>query len=200
MGPPQQGRRAGGLGVGGAGPSSVHGGGGGGGDMGGRPSSRGNPQGRAVQVHPMKTTLKPPGTERLKLKCDKLVSTSAFKFSMRRYTKGGAGAGPAFLKGAAEAGAGVAIPNQAGGWRPSGTAAPERHCYSAPGAGIRSRATRGLTGARFTSRPFPPSAGLTALFSSAHLEVISPWDYLSYHTYSTSKRFKCQAERNAYYV
>jgi len=29
--------------------------------------------------------LKPPGTKRLKLKCDVLLSTSAFKFNLRRY-------------------------------------------------------------------------------------------------------------------
>ena len=44
-------------------------------------------QGKAVQVDPMKPKLKPPGTKRLKLKCDILLSTSAFKFSLRRYTK-----------------------------------------------------------------------------------------------------------------
>ena len=33
----------------------------------------------------MKPKLKPPGTERLKLKCDILLSTSAFKFNLRRY-------------------------------------------------------------------------------------------------------------------
>jgi len=36
----------------------------------------------------MKSKLKPPGIERLKLKCDILLSTSAFKFNMRRYTTG----------------------------------------------------------------------------------------------------------------
>jgi len=35
----------------------------------------------------MKPKLKPPGTKRLKLKCDILLSTSAFKFNLRRYTK-----------------------------------------------------------------------------------------------------------------
>jgi len=45
--------------------------------------------GLAVQVHPLKPTLKPPGTERLKLQCDILPSTIAFKFNLRRYTMGG---------------------------------------------------------------------------------------------------------------
>jgi hypothetical protein len=45
-------------------------------------------QGRAVQVDPMKPRLKPPGTERLKLRCDILLSTSAFKLNLRRYTQG----------------------------------------------------------------------------------------------------------------
>ena len=34
----------------------------------------------------MKPKLKPPGTKRLKLNCDILLSTSAFKFNLRRYT------------------------------------------------------------------------------------------------------------------
>jgi len=38
-----------------------------------------------VQVDPIKPKLKPPGTKRLKLKCDTLLSTSAFKFKLRRY-------------------------------------------------------------------------------------------------------------------
>jgi len=42
--------------------------------------------GRTVQVDPLKPKLKPPGTRRLKLKCDTLLSTSAFKFYLRRYT------------------------------------------------------------------------------------------------------------------
>ena len=36
----------------------------------------------------MKPKLKPPGTKRLKLKCDILLSTSAFKFNLRRYSQG----------------------------------------------------------------------------------------------------------------
>ena len=43
-------------------------------------------RGRAVQVDPIKPTLKPPGTERLKLKCDSQLSTFAFKFNSRRYS------------------------------------------------------------------------------------------------------------------
>jgi hypothetical protein len=41
-----------------------------------------------VQIDPIKPTLKPSGTKRLKLKSDGLLSTSAFKFSLRRYTEG----------------------------------------------------------------------------------------------------------------
>jgi hypothetical protein len=37
----------------------------------------------------MKPKLKRTGTKRLKLKCDILLSTSAFKFNLRRYTQGG---------------------------------------------------------------------------------------------------------------
>jgi len=41
--------------------------------------------GGTVQVDPMKPKLKPPGTEHLKLKCEILLSTCAFKFNSRRY-------------------------------------------------------------------------------------------------------------------
>jgi len=44
--------------------------------------------GGAVQVAPIKPTLKPPGTKHLKLKCDIVLSTFAFKFKLRRYTMG----------------------------------------------------------------------------------------------------------------
>jgi len=39
-----------------------------------------------VQVDPSKPTLKPPGTKRLKLKHDTLLSSFAFKFNVCRYT------------------------------------------------------------------------------------------------------------------
>jgi hypothetical protein len=45
-------------------------------------------QGRAVQVDPIKPTLKPPGTKRLKPHYDKPLSTFAFKLNVRRHTKG----------------------------------------------------------------------------------------------------------------
>ena len=44
--------------------------------------------GKAVQVDPCNTKLTPPGTKRLKLKCDVLHSTSAFTFNLRRYILG----------------------------------------------------------------------------------------------------------------
>ena len=44
-------------------------------------------RGGAGQVDLMKPTLKPTGTKHLKLQCDILLSTFAFKFSLRRYTK-----------------------------------------------------------------------------------------------------------------
>ena len=40
-----------------------------------------------MQVEPIKPTLKPNGTKRLKLQCDILPSTSVFNFNLRRYTK-----------------------------------------------------------------------------------------------------------------
>jgi len=39
-----------------------------------------------VQVDPIKPKLKLSGTKRFKLMCDKLLSTSAFKFNLRRYS------------------------------------------------------------------------------------------------------------------
>ena len=42
--------------------------------------------GEAVQVDPIKPKLNPPGTERLKLNCGVLLSASAFKLNLRRYT------------------------------------------------------------------------------------------------------------------
>ena len=42
--------------------------------------------GRVVQVDTMKPKLKPPGTNHLKLMCDMLLSTSAFKLNVRRYS------------------------------------------------------------------------------------------------------------------
>ena len=42
--------------------------------------------GLAVQVDPMKPQLKPSGNVHLKLECDVLRSTFAFKFNMRHYT------------------------------------------------------------------------------------------------------------------
>ena len=41
--------------------------------------------GGAVQVGPIKPTLKPPGAKRLKRHCDVLLSTVAFKFNLRFY-------------------------------------------------------------------------------------------------------------------
>jgi hypothetical protein len=40
-----------------------------------------------VQVDTLKPTLKAPGTKRLKLDFDELLSSFAFKFNLRRYAK-----------------------------------------------------------------------------------------------------------------
>jgi hypothetical protein len=45
-------------------------------------------RGRAVQVDPVKPTLKPPGAKHLKLKHDKLPSKFAFKFNLHHYIAG----------------------------------------------------------------------------------------------------------------
>ena len=42
--------------------------------------------GRAMQVDPIKHTLKVPGTKRLKPKYDEMLSSFAFKFNIRRYS------------------------------------------------------------------------------------------------------------------
>jgi len=42
-----------------------------------------------VQIDPIKPTLKAPGSKRLKLNCDELLSSFAFKFNVRRYTSVG---------------------------------------------------------------------------------------------------------------
>ena len=45
-----------------------------------------------MQVDPINPKLKPPGTKHLELKCDALLSTSAFKFKLCRYKVAAAGA------------------------------------------------------------------------------------------------------------
>ena len=46
---------------------------------------RGSDPGRAVQVYPIKSTLKVPGTKRVQLKFDESLSNFAFKINLRRY-------------------------------------------------------------------------------------------------------------------
>jgi len=41
--------------------------------------------GRAVQVDPIKPTLKPPGTERFELNYEEQLSNFGFKYNLRRY-------------------------------------------------------------------------------------------------------------------
>jgi hypothetical protein len=45
----------------------------------------GRRRGRAVQIDPIKCTLKVPGTNPLTLEYDEQLSTFAFKFNLRRY-------------------------------------------------------------------------------------------------------------------
>ena len=40
-----------------------------------------------MRIDPIEPTLKAPGTKRLKLKCDKLLSSLGFNFNLRRYAK-----------------------------------------------------------------------------------------------------------------
>ena len=44
-----------------------------------------------MQVDPIKPTLKAPGTERLKLKYEELLSNFGFKFKLRRYIEADVG-------------------------------------------------------------------------------------------------------------
>ena len=75
-------------------------GGGRGGDPVGRQGRGAHPQrhGEAVQVDPMKHTLKAPGIKRLKPQHDELLSSFAFKFNLRRYVTGFNFAPSPFLK------------------------------------------------------------------------------------------------------
>ena len=41
-----------------------------------------------MQIDPVKPMLNQPESKRLKLKCDKLLSTIGFNFNLRRHTKG----------------------------------------------------------------------------------------------------------------
>ena len=41
-----------------------------------------------MQVDPIKHTLKAPGTQHLKLKCDEPLSNFGFNFNLRSYTQG----------------------------------------------------------------------------------------------------------------
>ena len=52
-----------------------------------RPPRRSGGQGEALQVEPMKSKLKAPGTKRLKLDYDMALSSIAFNFNVRRYSK-----------------------------------------------------------------------------------------------------------------
>ena len=56
-------------------------------------------RGRAVQVDPVRPTLKAPRTKRLKLKYDELLSNVSFNFNLRRYTEGYNGEGFAYFPG-----------------------------------------------------------------------------------------------------
>jgi len=79
-------------------------------------------RGRVVQVDPVQPKLKPPGTNLLKLKCDIMLSTSAFKFNVRRYSEGSHGRRTTWLpvvaavSGPARAKAGATVVEVKGGW------------------------------------------------------------------------------------
>ena len=46
-----------------------------------------------MQIDPTELTLKPPGSKRLKLEDEKLLSNFAFNFNLRRHIKGGVTSG-----------------------------------------------------------------------------------------------------------
>jgi hypothetical protein len=56
-------------------------------EVAGRVRGEGGHQGKAVQVDPIKPTLKAHATKRLKLEYGELLSSSAFNCNLRRYTK-----------------------------------------------------------------------------------------------------------------
>jgi hypothetical protein len=62
-----------------------------------RPKPAVDPRGIAVQVDPIKPTLKAPGTLRLNLKSDELLSNVAFNFNLRRNTTDAAARGIATI-------------------------------------------------------------------------------------------------------
>jgi len=64
----------------------------------------------------MKRTLKAPGTKRLKLKCDILLSNSAFKFNSRLYNMSGKKGAAAAARAGAGAGAGARRARPAGAY------------------------------------------------------------------------------------
>jgi len=70
-------------------------------------------RGKTVQAHPIKPTLKAPGTKHLTLEYNELLSNSGFKFNLRRYTEGTEGAKAATA--AATAAAGTATAAAGGG-------------------------------------------------------------------------------------
>ena len=95
-----------------------------------RRSGGGGGSGRAVQVDPIKPTLKAPVIKLSKLTCDKPLSKFAFKFRLRRYTVGARGrsaaaaaprtvaplaAGPAYRTGASTTGAAYCTRTPQGG-------------------------------------------------------------------------------------
>jgi len=54
--------------------------------VGAAPARRAHQRGRAVQVDPIKLTVKAPGTKHSKLKCVEPPSNAAFNFNLRRYS------------------------------------------------------------------------------------------------------------------
>jgi len=58
------------------------------GGAGGAAAAAGAEPGRPVQVDPMKPVLAPPGTNRLTLECDTLLSSFAFNSNLRRFNRG----------------------------------------------------------------------------------------------------------------
>ena len=92
------------------------------------------PHGRAVQVDPIKPTLKASGTKRLKLTHVKLLSSFAFKFNLRRYTTAPAPPGGTLAPrpprpGSAASSSGSSIGRSS---RPSSAASSAGHAHSRP--------------------------------------------------------------------
>jgi len=108
--------------------------------------------GRAAQVDPMRPVLKAPGTKRLKLKCDILLSTSAFKFKLRRHTTAPAWTPPPSSRRPSPATRTPPSCSRDGGWRDSGCSRTPSSTATTPRTPRVTRRRRGCGSSRSSTR------------------------------------------------